>query len=77
MAKQTVQGLILEKLNTLEKKIDDIAIKTIPQIMTDVAVANQSIKDEAKLTSRVHSMIWGGLTLVVSLTGVAIAYFKH
>jgi hypothetical protein len=77
MAKQTVQGLILEKLDNLEKKIDLIATQTIPKIMTDVAVGNQEMKDEAKLTSRLHAMMWGGLTLAVSLTGVAVAYFKN
>jgi hypothetical protein len=77
MAKQTVQGLILEKLNDLDKKIDLIATQTIPKILTDVAVNNQQIKDEARMTSRLHSMLWGGLTLLVSLTGVAVAYFRH
>jgi hypothetical protein len=76
MAKQTVQGLILEKLTTLEKKLDDIASVTIPKIMVDVATNNQEIKAEAKMTSRIHAMVWGGLTLAVSLTGLAVAYFK-
>jgi hypothetical protein len=76
MAKQTVQGLILEKLESMEKKLDTIATVTIPKIMVDVATQNQQIKDEAKLTSRIHAMIWGGITLAVSLTGLAIAYLK-
>ena len=76
MAKKTVQDLILQKLDSLDSKLDVIATKTIPQILVDVAINNQQIKDEAKNTSRVHSMIWGGLTLAVALTGVAVAYFK-
>lgn len=76
MAKQTVQGLILEKLDSMEKKIDMIATVTIPKIMVDVATNGQQVKDEAKLTSRIHTMIWGGITLVISATSVAIAWFK-
>lgn len=76
MAKKTVQDLILQKLDTLETKIDSIATQTIPKILVDVATNNQQIKDEAKATSRIHSMIWGGLTLAVAITGVAVAYFK-
>ena len=76
MAKQTVQGLILEKLNSMEKKLDAIATVTIPKIMVDVATGNQACKDEAKLTSKIHSMVWGGITLAVALTGVAVAFFK-
>lgn len=76
MTKQTVQGLILEKLDSMEKKLDMIATVTIPKIMVDVATSSQQIKDEAKLTSRIHAMVWGGITLVVSATGVAIAWFK-
>lgn len=76
MAKQTVQGLILEKLDSMEKKLDMIATVTIPKIMVDVATSSQQIKDEAKMTSRIHATIWGGITLVVSATGVAIAWFK-
>jgi hypothetical protein len=77
MAKQTVQGLILEKLDNLEKKIDSIATQTIPKILVDVATNNQEIKDEAKLTSRIHAAMWGGLTLAVAISGVAVAYFKR
>lgn len=76
MAKQTVQGLILEKLDSMEKKLDAIATVTIPKIMVDVAINAQEVKDEAKLTSRIHAMVWGGITLVLSATGVAIAWFK-
>jgi hypothetical protein len=76
MPKHTVQDLILEKLESLDKKIDTIATQTIPKLMTDIAMQGQEIKSEARLTSRLHGMAWGGVTLVVSLTGLAVAYFK-
>lgn len=73
MPKKTVQDLILAKLDSLEAKLDTISTKTIPEIIKDVAVTNQEIKDEAKMTSRV----WGLVTLLVSICGVVIAYIKH
>lgn len=76
MGKKTVQDMILEKLDSLDKKIDTIATETIPKLMTDVAVQKQELKAEARLVSKMHGMAWGGLTLVVSLTGLAVAYFK-
>lgn len=77
MAKQTVQGLMLQKLDSLEKKVDKLATEIVPTIMTQVAVNSQITKDEAKSQSRIHSMIWGVITLTVSLAGIAVAYFKH
>jgi hypothetical protein len=76
MAKKTVQDIILDRFDKLEKKIDDITTVAIPKIMTDMAVTNQEMKSEAKLTSRTHGMIWGGITLLVSLTSLAVAYLK-
>lgn len=77
MAKQTVQGLILEKITNLEKKVDLIATERIPNLLVQVATLNQQTKDEAKQSITIRSMIWGGITLLVSITGVAVAYFKH
>lgn len=77
MARQTVQGLILEKLTSLEKKVDLITTEKIPHLLVQVATLNQETKDEAKQSITIRSMIWGGITLLVSVTGVAVAYFKH
>lgn len=77
MAKQTVQGLILEKVMQLEKKVDSIATDKIPGLLVQVATLNQQTKDEAKQAITIRSMAWGGITLLVSLAGVAVAYFKH
>lgn len=76
MAKKTVQDVILDRFDKLEKKIDEITTVAIPKIMTDLAVTNQEVKSEAKLTARTHGMVWGGITLLVSLTSLAVAYLK-
>lgn len=76
MAKQTVQDLILQKLDNLEKKVDLITTQTLPDLMKDVAVNGQEMKDEARMASKIYSMVWGGITLLVSITGVAVAYLK-
>lgn len=77
MAKQTVQGLILEKLMSLEKKVDLLATEKMPMLLVQMATLNQKTKDEAKQAITIRSMVWGGITLLVSITGVAVAYFKH
>lgn len=76
MAKATVQSLILSKLENLEKKIDLISTQTIPELMKEIAVTSQEVKSEAKSASKIYGMMWGGATLLVSLTGLAVAYFK-
>jgi hypothetical protein len=76
MAKATVQSLILSKLENLEKKIDSISTQTIPELMKEIAVTSQEVKMEARSTSKVYGMLWGGVTLLVSLSGLAVAYFK-
>ncbi len=77
MAKKTVQDLIIEKLNTLERKLDDISLLVLPNLTTQLAVMKTETVIEAKTASKIHGMIWGSVTLIVSLAGLAIAYFRH
>ena len=71
-----LEKIILERFDRLEQKVDDIATKHIPQLQISQAVLKSEVTSEAKLTSKVHGLMWGGVTLIVSLTGLAIAYFK-
>jgi len=77
VARQTVEGLILEKILQLERKVDLLTSDKIPALLVQVATLNQTTKDEANAAITIRSMIWGGITLLVSITGVAVAYFRH
>lgn len=69
MTKQTVLGLVLERMDRFEAKLDKLLIETVPKIKVDAA------KEAAKIAVT-RSMIVGGITLVVSLAGLAVAFFK-
>lgn len=83
MGKKTVEDLIIKKIDNLEAKIDYLASERIPNMLVDVAKIAQSAKDEAKQQTAVENKatrIWaglaGGLTLILSVVSIAIAYFK-
>lgn len=76
MAKRTVQDLILERVNELGGKMDKLTTETIPSIVTAIAIAEAKAKSQAKVTAQIHGSIWGGMTLIISLAGLAVAYFK-
>lgn len=59
---------IMAKLDHLDQKMDDLRI--------DHEKFKTEVHTEAKTNIRMHGTIWGGITLVVSLISVAIAYFK-
>ncbi len=69
MAKVTVQGIILERLGGIEGKLDKLLTETVPRIKIEAA-------KEAANIAVTRSMIVGGITLVISLCGLAVAYFK-
>lgn len=75
--KTTVQDLILEKVDKLNTKMDTLTTETIPGILTAIAVAEATAKLKAKSAARFHGAIWGGVTALISLASVAVAYFKH
>lgn len=77
MSKPTITGLILQKLEILEAKMDHMSAKALPKVVTDLAVMKAEAVAEAKSTSRMHGTVWGAVTLVISLAGLAVAYFKH
>lgn len=76
MAKNDIQKLILSEIQELKSEIKEVRQSDIPGIKVKIAVVETNAKAEARQTSKIHSMVWGGITLVVSLTGLAIAYFK-
>ena len=61
MSKQTVQGLILDRLERMEKKLDSI----IPEVAT--------IKERSSNSAKIISAIGGLIAVAVS---TAIAFFK-
>jgi hypothetical protein len=69
MAKQTVLGLVLERMDRFEAKLDKLLTDTVPKIKSDAA-------SEAAKIAVTRSMIVGGITLVISLAGLAVAFYK-
>jgi hypothetical protein len=69
MAKQTVLGLVLERMDRFEAKLDKLLTETVPNI-------EKKVVREATTSSNTRSMIWGGITLVISLAGLAVAFYK-
>lgn len=72
MAKITVEGMMVKQLERLELgmkemnyKMDKLYAEVIPEIKIDTT------RSATRL-----SMIVGGITLVISLAGVAVAWFK-
>lgn len=75
MPRNDIQKLILKEITDLKAEIKEVRQTDIPGIQVKIAVVDTNAKAEARHTSKVYGMIWGGITLVVSLTGLAIAYF--
>lgn len=71
-----LEKLILDRFDRLENKVDEIRTKSLPDLERKYAVLKAETTSEAKGASKVYGAIWGGVTLVVSLVGLAIAYFK-
>lgn len=83
MGKRTVQDLLIERLDRFEAKIDEITTKAMPDLLVEVAKITTRMKEEVKAEAKVSetkTRIWasvgGGITLLVSICSIAIAYFK-
>ena len=76
MKSDRLEKLILDRFDRLEGKVDELLTHTIPSIQTQIAVAKAETTTEARTMVRLHGRIWGGITLAISLAGLALAYFK-
>ena len=65
-----------EDLKRLEEKVDKMTDTTIPQLLVEVAKITTQGKVEAKHSAKVQGWIYGGITLVISLTSLAVAWYK-
>lgn len=74
--KVTVQDLILEKVDKLDIKMDILTTQTVPEILKAMAVVEATAKLKAKSAARFHGALWGGVTALISLASVAVAYFR-
>lgn len=77
MPKKNVQDLILERVDDLGRKMDKLTSETIPAMETAITVGQETAKLKAKMAAKIYGTVWGGVTLLVSLASLAIAYFKH
>lgn len=68
--------IILKKLDEMHGDIKKINEEKIPELQVQQAALKSEVKGEAKLNARVYGAIYGGVALMISLTGVAIAFFK-
>lgn len=75
--KTSMSQLILSMLKEVQSDIKEIRQKDIPALQVSHATLNQRVQDEAKYHSRAYARIYGAITIVISLTGLAVAYFKH
>lgn len=84
MAKRTVQDIILERFDRLEAKVDSLATEKFPALLVEMATVATKVKEEAKLeaavenrTTRIWAGVGGGITIVISIASLAIAYLHH
>ena len=68
-----VEGLILDKLEHIEAKLDEVRTKTIPELQTKFAVEHALAKDRFTREAKIITAVGGVITLAVSS---AIAWFK-
>lgn len=76
MAKKQDLELVVSLLQEVRSDLKQVREEDIPGINTKLAVAETKAKAEAKHAAKFHGMIWGGITLVISMAGLAVAYFK-
>ncbi len=84
MAKKNIQDMLLERFDRLEAKVDSLATEKFPALLVEMATVATRVKEEAKADMRVENKttkIWagigGGITIVISLVSLAVAYLKH
>lgn len=71
------QEWLRDDLKRLEEKVDKITDTTIPALLVEVAKITTQGKVEAKHSAKIQGWIYGGLALTISLTSLAVAYFKN
>lgn len=75
-SQKNVIDLLIERFDRLEQKVDQVTTSAMPDLLTKVAVMMAENKKENQFRNR----IYGGITLVVSICGLAVAavaYFKN
>lgn len=75
--KTSVPQLILSMLTQVQTEIREIRQTDIPALQVSHAELNQRVKDEAKFHSRAYARVYGAISLVIAVTSLAVAYFKH
>lgn len=76
MAKTNFEKMFFDRFDRLEQKIDRLATEIVPRIEKDAAVFRAEIRQEAKSDAKHYGRIWGGITLAVSLVGLAMAHLR-
>lgn len=68
--------MIFDKLSEIHADVKKINEEKIPELKVQQAALEQKVKGEAKLNAKVYGAIYGGITLVISLAGLAVAFWK-
>lgn len=76
MSKHDIE-MIFEKLSEIHEDVKKINEEKIPELRVQQATLETRVMTEAKVKARVYGAIYGGITLLVSLAGLAVAYWKH
>lgn len=66
-----------EDLQRVEGKVDNLAEKVIPDLLVKITEITTEKVTEAKHSAKMQGWFYGGITLVISLTSLAVAYFKN
>lgn len=69
--------MIFDKLSEIHEDVKKINEEKIPELRVQQAALKQEVKGEAKLNAKVYGAIYGGITLVISLAGLAVAFWKR
>lgn len=70
------QEWLKDRLDKLEGKIDKVTTEAIPELLVKVAEITTEKMTETKTSMRLQSRIYGGIALVISITSLAVAFFK-
>lgn len=76
MARRTVEDLVLKRLDEFGGKMDKLTTETIPSLVTAIAIVEVKTKEKAKAAAQLYGTVYGAITIVISLAGLAIAFFK-
>lgn len=72
MPKNELMKLLVEKLDSLDKKVDEVRTKDLPNIHTAMGVLKVQVEERTGKKAALYSTIGGAIAVVTSI-GVSVA----